>query len=67
MKKNLGIRINMNNPIKLLPENAKPFFKSDEEYEAWRQSYIDEVAPQMKKWEEARRKNLQDAMFRIVN
>ena len=55
--------------INILPDGVKaePFFKTEEEYQKFRQNFIDEVAPEMEKHRIARIKSEHAAMFRIVN
>lgn len=55
--------------IKLWPEgcNPQPVFKSEDEYQKFRQSFIDEVAPEMEKHRLARLRSEHESMFRIVD
>ena len=54
--------------IKLLPnDNSKPVFKTEEEYQAFRQSFIEAMAPDLEKHRIARLKSELESMFRIVN
>jgi hypothetical protein len=39
---------------------GEPLFKSQEEYEAFRKSFHDDVAPELEKLEEARRRSIED-------
>lgn len=55
--------------INLLPEGVKsePFFKTEEEYQRFRQDFIDAVAPEMEKHRRARMESERASMFRIVD
>ena len=46
---------------------SKPFFKTEEEYQRFRDNFIKDVAPKMKKWQIARMRSEQAARNRIVN
>jgi hypothetical protein len=55
--------------INLLPEGVmgEPFFKSEKEYQRFRQDFIDAVTPEMEKHRIARMESEKEAMFHIVD
>ena len=48
----------------MMPE---PFFKAEEEYQRFRQEFIDSIAPELEQHRIARMKSELESMFRIVN
>ena len=55
--------------IELVPneaEVAKPLFSSDEAYNEFRESFMDEVIPELDRLLEARRKSEQEARQRLL-
>lgn len=46
---------------------SKPLFRSAAEYQAFRESYMEEVAPELEKWRLARLRSERESMFRIVD
>jgi hypothetical protein len=55
--------------LELIPDEAqqaKPLFATEEEYEKFRQSFMDEVIPLQEKWLEARRKSEEEARQRLL-
>jgi len=55
--------------INLLPKGVKsePFFKTEEEYQRFRQDFIDAVAPEMEKHRIARMESERDSMFHFLD
>ena len=55
--------------ISLLPEGveSEPLFKTEEEYQRFREDFIEAVAPEMEKHRIARMKSEQASMFHLVN
>jgi chloramphenicol O-acetyltransferase len=49
------------------PKGSKPLFKSQKDYEKFREEYIKEVAPEMEKHRIARAKSEHEARFRRVD
>lgn len=59
----------MADTLEILPnekELSRPLFASDEEYTEFRESFIETVAPDQEKWQEARRKSEEDAHMRLL-
>jgi hypothetical protein len=55
--------------INILPDGveSKPLFKTEEDYQKWRQEFIDAVSGDMKKWLLACKRSELESMFRIVD
>ena len=56
--------------LELLPDaeqTATQLFPTAEEYEKFRQTFMDEVIPRQEEWLEARRKSEEEARQRLVN
>lgn len=55
--------------INLLPEGvvSQPLFKTEEEYQTFRESYIEEVGPKLREYDLARARSERDSMFHLVN
>ena len=55
--------------ISLLPEGVKsePLFKTEEEYQRFREDFIEAVAPEMEEHRIARLKSEHQSMFHLVN
>jgi hypothetical protein len=58
----------MRSQIEILPEEAEKSRRlfSDEEYEKFRESFVDEVIPQQQQWLELRRRSEEQARQRFV-
>lgn len=59
----------MPHTLELLPDasqTATPLFQTEEEYAAFRQSFMDEVIPRQEEWMEARRKSEEEARQRLL-
>lgn len=56
-------------PLELLPEAtklAKPLFAKEEDYDKFREDFIETVTPELEKWAEARRKSEEEARQRLL-
>jgi hypothetical protein len=55
--------------ISLLPSGIKcePFFKTEEDYQRFRQDFIESIAPELEKQRIARMESERESMFRIVD
>jgi hypothetical protein len=59
----------MPSPIEFLPGDAQrsqPLFADEEEYAAFRASFVEEVSPQQQEWLEVRRKSEEEARQRYI-
>ena len=59
----------MADTLELLPneqEISRPLFASEEDYERFRESFIETVEPQQEKWMEARRKSEEESRQRLL-
>ena len=59
----------MTQNISLLPKGVKsePFFKTEEDYQNFRNDFIEAVAPEMEKYRIARLESEYASMFHFVN
>ena len=59
----------MSEILELVPSEmivSRPFFATEEAYQEFRESYMEEVIPKLEKWQEARRKSEEESRFRFV-
>lgn len=55
--------------FELLPQEetlSTPLFSSDASYEQFREAFIEQVAPEQEKWQEARLKSEEEARQRLL-
>lgn len=55
--------------FELLPQEeelSSPLFASEASYDQFREAFIEEVAPEQEKWQEARRKSEEEARQRLL-
>jgi len=55
--------------IELLPEApglAHPFFEDEQEYNLFRERFIQMVTPELERWQEARRKSEEESRQRLL-
>lgn len=48
------------------PELARPLFPDEQEYDLFRERFIETVAPQLERWQEARRKSEEESRQRLL-
>jgi hypothetical protein len=59
----------MTETLELLPNEedvARPLFDTQEEYTQFREKFMQEVIPQLEKWQEARRRSEEEARQRLL-
>ena len=45
---------------------SQPLFATEEAYQQFRESYMEEVIPKLEKWQEARRKSEEESRQRLL-